>query len=121
MAHERPVPVLPGAGRFSVEEVTGVTAPQQLPRSRRAIEFDARLLSGWYVFHAGEEVRCPGRNPDYGHFIAVCDKYIETVEEGTVYVREARLPTGEERRRNSRSSRRCDRCNTSLEIEHGPA
>lgn len=92
--------------------------PQSL--SPRAARFAERMgKDGWYVFRAGEELRCPGQLKNReGAPVFVCDKYIETIEAGEVHIRpEAILPAEEERRRHSRSKARCDKCNTPLEIE----
>lgn len=90
--------------------------------------------NGWYVYQAGEEVRCPG--PAHKHTRLsdrFCGRYICTVQVGVVCVRvEARLHGDLERRQVTRFTQRCSPrvgCGSPLEIEarltldrptHGP-
>lgn len=102
-----------------------MTHPQRLTPPR----IDLRLpdAHGWYVYHVGEEMRCPGQKLHKASgLMRRCNKYMGTVAQGVVMIRpEVRLGEGMERRQSMRFRDTCQEnhggCGAKLEIQDGSA
>lgn len=81
---------------------------------------------GWYVYHVGEEMRCPGQKLHKASGVRRrCNKYMGTVQQGVVRIRpEIRLHGDLERRQHPRFKDTCQEnhggCGSRLEIEMTP-